>query len=115
MAACVRAVSVAHALPTIGNAKEQGEKDIALVHRVVKRFVNNQFIDSVFGPDNTCMTKERIESWLHAFFGEEEAAALAQSMFLAFDHVYSKRKIEYTKKDNCKKQLSNTLPAAAAL
>ena len=88
LAACVRAVSVAHALPTIGNAKEQGEKDIALVHRVVKRFVNNQVIEAVFGPYVTCMLKERVVSWLQVFFGEEESTDLGYWCLQPKPHIF---------------------------
>ena len=81
--ACVKAVTVVHALPTLNEAKTKEEILVADIHKVVKRFVNNQFIDSAF-PDHTSMTKQSIIAHLKLHWTAEEVKTLKQGLLLAW-------------------------------
>ena len=83
MAICVKAVEIANALPTIGQAESQEEIDSALAHRPLKRFVNTWFIEAVFG-EVIAMQRQEILCILCGLFGEELAKEVRAAMLLAF-------------------------------
>ena len=84
VAICKEAVKRAHALPLLAQAKSQEEQDSAEVHKFLKRFANQCFIEAVFGDDDE-MTREEIICRLQDLFGEELAEKLGCAMFHAFN------------------------------
>ena len=78
--ACVQAVTLVHALPTLAEAKNPQETNVAEMHRVLKRFVNDQFIERVFA-NETCMTKDAITAHLELFWDKENVEKIKQALF----------------------------------
>ena len=93
----MRAVSRAHALPTAAAAAESGAHDTAMVHRVIKRYLNTVFIELHFGPDATVKKQDEIICEWEQTFGAALTKQMKDALFLALNasgRTFHPRKIK---------------------
>ena len=66
----VEAIILVHSLPTRGQAVTEAEMQSAVIHGAIKRFVNDQFVETAFGRHVRKMDKVEIEEICEVILGE---------------------------------------------
>ena len=67
----------AHNLPTSGDATTTTELGTALAHRIIKRFVNDQFVENAFGPHVRKLDKVELTNRIEVLRDELESRGIS--------------------------------------
>ena len=80
----VDAICLVHSLPVTRQAVTDAELQTALIHRALKKFVNQKFIEAAFGPHVRKQDKVEIEEACEKMFKEKCTQALKTAVIQAF-------------------------------